>query len=73
VKFPGPFDFEQAQMDDPNGSGSSRERRLILAALVGLGLVIAGVAYSYSDDLTAFIASLTGEKLGRPQGRLFHY
>ncbi len=60
-------------MDDPNGSGSSRDRRLILAALVGLGLVIAGVAYSYSDDLAAFIASLTGEKLGRPQGRLFHY
>jgi hypothetical protein len=75
VKFPGPFDFGQAQMDDPNGSGSSRDRRLILAALVGLGLglVIAGIAYSYSDDLTAFIASLTGEKLGRPQGRMFHY
>jgi len=60
-------------MDDPNGHGSSRDRRLILAALVGLGLVIAGVAYSYSDDLTAFIQSLTGEKPGHPQGRMFHY
>jgi hypothetical protein len=60
-------------MDDPNGSGSSRDRRLILAALLGLGLVIAGIAYSYSDDLTAFLQSLTGGKLGRPQGRLFHY
>ena len=60
-------------MDDPNGSGSGRDRRLILAALVGLGLVIAAIAYSYSDDLTAFIRSLTGEKLGRPQGRMFHY
>jgi hypothetical protein len=60
-------------MDDPNGPGSSRERRMILAALVGLGLVIAGIAYSYSDDLTTFIRSLTGEKLARPQGRMFHY
>ena len=64
-------------MDDPNGHGSSRDRRLILAALtaglLGLGLVIAGMAYSYSDDLTAFIQSLTGGKLGRPQGRMFHY
>ncbi len=62
-------------MDDPKGSGSSRDRRLILAVLTAglLGLVIAGLAYSYSDDLTAFIASLTGGKLGRPQGRMFHY
>jgi hypothetical protein len=64
-------------MDDPNGSGPSRDRRLILAALMatllGLGLVIAGIAYSYSDDLTAFIRSVAGEKLGRPQGRMFHY
>jgi hypothetical protein len=60
-------------MDDPNGSGSSRDRRLMLAAFLGLGLVIAAIVYSYSDDLTAFIFSLTGEKLGRPQGRMFHY
>ena len=60
-------------MDDPNGSGSSRDRRLMLAAFLGLGLVIAAIAYSYSDDLSAYILSLTGEKLGRPQGRMFHY
>ena len=64
-------------MDGPNGSGSRRDRRLMLAALtaafLGLGLVIAGIAYSYSDDLTAFIQSLTSGKLGRPQGRMFHY
>ena len=58
---------------NPNGHGSSRDRRLIVAVLVGLGLVFAGLAYRYSDHLAAFIQSLTGEKLGRPQGRMFHY
>jgi hypothetical protein len=60
-------------MDDPNGSEPRRDRRLILATLLALGLVIAGIAYSFSDDLIALIQSATSGTLGRPQGRLFHY
>jgi hypothetical protein len=58
-------------MDDPNDSEPSRDRRLILAAL--LGLVIAGIAYRFSDDLIAFIQSAASGTLGRPQGRSLHY
>jgi putative exporter of polyketide antibiotics len=57
-------------MDVPIRNGA--DRWLIVAATVAVALVIGGIAYEYSDDLTAFAQSLTGEKLGRPQGRL-HY
>ncbi len=59
-------------MDDPKEPGAGRDRRLIVAAIVALGLVIGGIAYEYSEDLTALAQSLAGGKLGRPQGRL-HY
>jgi hypothetical protein len=59
-------------MDDPIKSGAGRDRRLILAAIVALLLVIGGIAYEYSDDLTELAQSLTSGKLGRAQGRL-HY
>jgi hypothetical protein len=55
-------------MDDPGRSASGRDRRLILAAILALGLAI--VVYEYSDALTELAQSLTGGKLGRPQGRL---
>jgi hypothetical protein len=59
-------------MDDPIKPGAGRDRRLILAAIVALGLVIGGLAYEYSDDLTELAQSFTTGKLGRAQGRL-HY
>jgi len=59
-------------MDDPIKSGAGRDRRLILAAIVVLALVIGGVAYRYSDDLAELAQSITSGKLGRAQGRL-HY
>jgi len=59
-------------MDDPNGSGKGRNRWLILATLVALGLVIGGLAYEFSDDLNELAQSFTGGKIGRAQGRL-HY
>jgi hypothetical protein len=58
-------------MDDGR-SASGRDRRLILAAILALGLAIGWVAYEYSDPLTELAQSLTAGKLGRPQGRL-HY
>jgi hypothetical protein len=58
--------------DNPNGSGPSRNRWLILAALLALGLVSGGIAYEYFDDLSELAQFFTGGKLGRPQGRL-HY
>ncbi|HWE92876.1 MAG TPA: hypothetical protein VG269_02775 [Tepidisphaeraceae bacterium] len=60
-------------MDDPNGSEPSRDRRLIPVVLLGLGLVIAGIAYRFSDDLIAFVQSATSGTLGHPQSRSFHY
>ena len=55
-------------MDDPGRSASGRDRRLILAAILALGLAI--VVYEYSDALIELAQSLTAGKLGRPQGRL---
>jgi hypothetical protein len=60
-------------MDDPIGSGAPRDRRLMLAAVVALGLVIGGLAYEYYDDLTELAQSLTSGKLGRAQSRSLHY
>jgi hypothetical protein len=59
-------------MEDLSRSGAGRDRRLILAAIVALGLAIGVIAYEYFDDLTELAQSLTGGKLGRAQGR-FHY
>jgi hypothetical protein len=59
-------------MDDPTSSGAGRDRRLVLAAILVLGLVIGGIAYRYFDDLTELALSFTSGKLGRAQGRL-HY
>jgi hypothetical protein len=59
-------------MDDPTSSGAGRDRRLVLAAILVLGLVIGGIAYRYFDDLTELALSFTYGKLGRAQGRL-HY
>jgi hypothetical protein len=70
-----PLEFSeigQARMEARSGSGAGRDRRLLLAVILGLGLVIGGLAYEYSDDLTALAQSFSGGKLGRPQGR-FHY
>jgi len=59
-------------MEDPSKPAAGPGRRLLLAAILGLGLVIAGLAYEYSDDLTELAQSFSGGKLGRAQGR-FHY
>jgi hypothetical protein len=59
-------------MDDPSSSRTGRDRRLMLAAIVALALVIGGLAFLYFDDLTELALSFTYGKLGRAQGRL-HY
>jgi len=59
-------------MDDPSNSRTGRDRRLMLAAILALSLVIGGLAYRYFDDLTELALSFTYGKLGRAQGRL-HY
>jgi hypothetical protein len=60
-------------MDDPNRSGAVRDRRLMLAAIVLVGLVIAALAYQYSDALIELAQSLAGGKLGHAQSRSLHY
>jgi hypothetical protein len=57
-------------MNDPTTSAAGRDRRLLLAAIAVLGLVIAGLAYAYSDDLSALV---TAGKLGHAQSRSLHY
>jgi hypothetical protein len=59
-------------MEDPSRPGAGPGRRLLLAAILGLGLVLAGLAYQYSDDLAELAQSFTSGKLGHAQGR-FHY
>jgi hypothetical protein len=60
-------------MDDPIRSAAGRDRRLMLAAIAVLGLVIAGLAYEYSDALTEIVQSLTVGKLGHAQSKMLHY
>ena len=60
-------------MAEPIRSGAGRDRRLMLAAIVLLGLVIAAFAYEYSDTLTELAQSLTGGKLGHAQSRSLRY
>jgi hypothetical protein len=62
----------QAEMGDPGKSGASRDWRLIVAALLALGLVIGGIAYKYADELSNLAQSVTGGKTGHAQGH-FHY
>jgi len=60
------------QMDDPNRPATARPRRLILVAILALGVVIGGIAYRFSDTLTEFAQSVTAGKLQRAQSRA-HY
>jgi hypothetical protein len=59
-------------MGDPSKSQPGRNRRLILAALLGLGLALGAVAYQYADDLMSLASSLTSGKMGHAQSRI-HY
>jgi len=60
-------------MDDPTPSIAGHDRRWLLAAIAVLGLVIAGLAYAYSDDLSEVVQSVTAGKLGHAQSRSLHY
>ena len=60
-------------MNDPTPSAAGRDRRLLLAAIAVLGLVMAGLAYAYFDDLSELVASVTAGKLGHAQSRSLHY
>jgi hypothetical protein len=60
-------------MDDPTTSTAGRDRRLLLAAITVLGLVIAGLGYAYSDGLIDFVQSVTAGRLGHAQSRSLHY
>jgi hypothetical protein len=59
-------------MEDTSRSEAGRDRRLLLAAILALGLVIGGLAYVYSGDLTELVQSFASGKSGRAQPR-FHY
>jgi hypothetical protein len=72
LKSLGLLERSEAEMDDPSRTGTGRDRRLVLAAIVGFSLVIGGIAYIYFDDLTELAQSFSYGKLGRAQGRL-HY
>jgi hypothetical protein len=60
-------------MDDPIRYTAGRDRWLTLAAIVALALVIGGIAYEYSDDLTELAQSLTSGRFGHAQSRSLHY
>jgi hypothetical protein len=60
-------------MDGPIRSGAGRDRRLMLAAIVVLGLVLAVLAYEYFDALSGLAQSFTAGKLGHAQSRSLHY
>jgi hypothetical protein len=59
-------------MDDRNKSGAVRNRRLMLAAIAALALVIGAVAYGNSDRLIDLARSLTSGQNSRAQSRV-HY
>jgi hypothetical protein len=59
-------------MDDPNRSGSGRDRRLIPAAILALAVVIGAIAYHYSDDLIELAKSVSSGPTGHAQSRI-HY
>jgi hypothetical protein len=62
----------RAEMDDSNNSGAIRNRRLLLAAIAILALVIGAVAYGNSDRLVDLARSLTSGQNSRAQSRV-HY
>jgi hypothetical protein len=59
-------------MDGPGSSGAGRDRRVVLAAILALVLVIGAIAYRYSDNLIDLAKSLTSGQTGRAQSRI-HY
>jgi len=59
-------------MDDRSNSGIGRNRRLMLAAIAALGLVICAIAYVKSDRLIDLVVSVTSGQTGRAQSRI-HY
>jgi hypothetical protein len=59
-------------MDGPGRPGAGRGRRLIVAAILALMLVIGAIAYWNSDDLMDLAKSLTTGQTGRAQSRI-HY
>jgi hypothetical protein len=60
-------------MYGPIRSAGGHDRRLLLAAIVVLGLVAAALAYEHFDTLTELVQSFTGGKLGHAQSRSLHY
>jgi hypothetical protein len=60
-------------MTDPTSSTAGRDRRWRLTAITLIGLVLAGLAYAYFDELTELVASVTAGKLGHAQSRSLHY
>ena len=59
-------------MDDSNNSVAVRNRRLLLAAIATLALVIGAVAYGNFDRLIDLAGSLTSGQNSRAQSRV-HY
>jgi hypothetical protein len=57
-------------MANLNGSGAARGRRLIVAALLALGLVAGVTAFVFWDDLAGFVQSVAMGKLDRAQGHI---
>jgi hypothetical protein len=65
-------DNGRAEMDDSGNSDAVRNRRLMLAAVGTLALLIGAVAYGNSDRLIDLARSLTSAQNGRAQSRV-HY
>lgn len=59
-------------MDDPSNSGAVRNRRLILAAIAMLALLIGALAYGNSDRVIDLARSLTRGQNSRAPSRV-HY
>jgi hypothetical protein len=62
----------RAEMDGPGRPGAGQGRRLVLAAILALVLVIGGIAYRNSDGVIDLAKSLTSGQTGRAQSRI-HY
>ena len=55
----------RTEMENPKKSVTSLDWKLILAALLALGLVIGGIAYKYTGDFTGFTRFGTSGQSGR--------